>query len=321
MPFPASIPPPPPAHENGSFLRSACGIFHNGTSMVRMLTRLHNSMYCCHFGIITYERHDVRSWRFFKRTNAHVHFHPPTVFSWRRKRLKMSRAAAATGVPALRRKGAFWKAQEVMVMLGAVKEAGISPLLMGATKLPNKKEFGSVVRALKARGYQRTIAQARTKWKNLKKDFYDSRRRWQGRPPPQERPHFYLEFEELWHLAGEPSEEERYAERQPSATEAAQSSEEEEAEQEETSLVAGEGTSAATAGPAPTYTTPPRPAGSLEGISPANMVLMIRDLQRRVRTLEEANLKQAADQHTLRQTVKELEATVERLMVLMEQGN
>uniref|UniRef100_A0ACB8F8I9 Uncharacterized protein n=1 Tax=Sphaerodactylus townsendi TaxID=933632 RepID=A0ACB8F8I9_9SAUR len=198
----------------------------------------------------------------------------------------MSRAAAATGVPALKSKGAFWKAQEVMVMLGGVKEAGISPLLMGATKLPNKKEFG-----------------------------------WQGRPPPQERPHFYLEFEELWHLAGEPSEEERYAERQPSATEAAQSSEEEEAEQEETSLVAGEGTSAATAGPAPTYTTPPRPAGSLREYLLPTWFSWIRDLQRRVSTLERANLKQAADQHTLRQTVKELEATVERLMVLMEQGN
>uniref|UniRef100_A0ACB8GE86 Uncharacterized protein n=1 Tax=Sphaerodactylus townsendi TaxID=933632 RepID=A0ACB8GE86_9SAUR len=49
--------------------------------------------------------------------------------------------------------------------------------------------------------------------------------------------------------------------------------------------------------------------------------LSVRDLQRRVGTLEEANRKQAADQHSLRQTVKELEATVERLMVLIEQGN
>uniref|UniRef100_A0ACB8EHQ7 Uncharacterized protein n=1 Tax=Sphaerodactylus townsendi TaxID=933632 RepID=A0ACB8EHQ7_9SAUR len=35
----------------------------------------------------------------------------------------------------------------------------------------------------------------------------------------------------------------------------------------------------------------------------------------------EANRKQAADHETLSQTVKELEATVERLMVLIEQGH
>uniref|UniRef100_A0ACB8FQ30 Uncharacterized protein n=1 Tax=Sphaerodactylus townsendi TaxID=933632 RepID=A0ACB8FQ30_9SAUR len=240
----------------------------------------------------------------------------------------MSREAAAPHVPPLRRKGAYWRAQDDQVMLGAVKEGGYSPLLMGATKLPNKKEFVAVVRALRAGGFQRTIPQARTKWKNVKKVFYDSRRMWQGRPPPHGRPPFYVELEELWHLAGEPSEEERHPERPPTTTEAAQSPEEEEEEQEEASLGTGEGTSAATAGPAPhpltpptAETTTPRPGVSPEGISPANLILMIRDLQRRVVTLEEANRKQAADHQTLRQTVKELEATVERLMVLIEQGH
>uniref|UniRef100_A0ACB8EF39 Uncharacterized protein n=1 Tax=Sphaerodactylus townsendi TaxID=933632 RepID=A0ACB8EF39_9SAUR len=104
----------------------------------------------------------------------------------------------------------------------------------------------------------------------------------------------------------------------PSPTEAPQTSNEE-AEAEEMDQGAGEGTSGETAraSVAPTPTT--RPAGSLEGVLQANMVLMIRDLQRRVSTLEEGHKSQQAEIRSLKQANKELEAKVERLKVLCEQ--
>uniref|UniRef100_A0ACB8FHB4 Uncharacterized protein n=1 Tax=Sphaerodactylus townsendi TaxID=933632 RepID=A0ACB8FHB4_9SAUR len=102
------------------------------------------------------------------------------------------------------RRGVYWQAEEVTILLRMVRDCGHAWLLMASTGLPNRRAFRAVARALQVAGFHRTEVQACTKWKALKRDFFAAMERSGGHPRRSDwSPHFAA-MRQLWRLAGEP---------------------------------------------------------------------------------------------------------------------
>ncbi|XP_048350018.1 uncharacterized protein LOC125431295 [Sphaerodactylus townsendi] len=109
------------------------------------------------------------------------------------------------------RRGVYWQAEEVTILLRTIRDCGHAWLLMASTGLPNRRAFRAVARALQVAGFHRTEVQACTKWKALKRDFFAAMERSGGHPRRSDWPPHFAAMRQLWRLAGEP----RWVDRRP----------------------------------------------------------------------------------------------------------
>uniref|UniRef100_A0ACB8EU04 Uncharacterized protein n=1 Tax=Sphaerodactylus townsendi TaxID=933632 RepID=A0ACB8EU04_9SAUR len=109
------------------------------------------------------------------------------------------------------RRGVYWQAEEVTILLRTVRDRGYAWLLMASTGLPNRRAFRAVARAIQLAGFHRMEVQACTKWKALKRDFFSAMEAYGGHPRHSAWPPHFAVMRQLWRLAGEP----RWVDRRP----------------------------------------------------------------------------------------------------------
>ncbi|KAM9214105.1 uncharacterized protein RG961_013817 [Leptosomus discolor] len=102
-------------------------------------------------------------------------------------------------------RGRAWTQAEVSTLLTLVGGSGEAALLMASTSRPNEALWQEISRRLAAAGYERSVAQCRSKWKALKQAFHSERetRRRAGHHSPRLPPH-YRAMKSIWKAAGRP---------------------------------------------------------------------------------------------------------------------
>nr|XP_032600251.1 uncharacterized protein LOC100226145 isoform X1 [Taeniopygia guttata] len=102
-------------------------------------------------------------------------------------------------------RGQAWTQAEVRSLLSLVEGTGEAALLMASTSRPNEELWREISWGLSEAGYERTVAQCRSKWKALKQAFHSERetRRRAGFHSPQLPPH-YRAMKVIWKAAGRP---------------------------------------------------------------------------------------------------------------------
>ncbi|XP_050843268.1 uncharacterized protein LOC103822927 isoform X2 [Serinus canaria] len=102
-------------------------------------------------------------------------------------------------------RGRAWTQAEVRSLLSLVRGSGEAALLMASTSRPNEALWQEISRGLKATGYERSVAQCRSKWKALKQAFHSERetRRTAGHHSSRLPPH-YRTMKSIWKAAGRP---------------------------------------------------------------------------------------------------------------------
>lgn len=102
-------------------------------------------------------------------------------------------------------RGRAWTQAEVSTLLALVEGSGEAALLMASTSRPNEALWQEISQGLMVAGYERTVAQCRSKWKALKQDFHSARatRRRAGHHSPRLPPH-YRAMKRIWKAAGRP---------------------------------------------------------------------------------------------------------------------
>ncbi|XP_059349096.1 uncharacterized protein LOC132087085 [Ammospiza nelsoni] len=102
-------------------------------------------------------------------------------------------------------RGPPWTQAEVDSLLSLVGDSGEAALLMASTSRPNEALWREVCQGLAAAGYERTVAQCRSKWKALKQAFHSERerRRRAGLRSALLPPH-YRAMRSIWKAAGQP---------------------------------------------------------------------------------------------------------------------
>ncbi|KAM6991405.1 uncharacterized protein RBU47_015899 [Passerculus sandwichensis] len=98
-----------------------------------------------------------------------------------------------------------WTQAEVDGLLSLVEDSGEAALLMASTSRPNEALWREVCQGLAAAGYERTVAQCRTKWKALKQAFHSERqRRRRAGVLSALLPRHYRAMKSIWKAAGQP---------------------------------------------------------------------------------------------------------------------
>ncbi|KAM6034205.1 uncharacterized protein VSU04_016887 [Chlamydotis macqueenii] len=102
-------------------------------------------------------------------------------------------------------RGRAWTQAEVSSLLALVGGSGEAALLMASTSRPNEALWRDISRGLAAAGYERSVAQCRSKWKALKQAFHSERetRRRVGCHSPR-LPPYYRAMKSIWKAAGRP---------------------------------------------------------------------------------------------------------------------
>ncbi|XP_062369960.1 uncharacterized protein LOC134057008 [Cinclus cinclus] len=116
--------------------------------------------------------------------------------------------AAGAGPPARpgsMPRGRAWSHEEVSSLLSLVEGSGQVALLMASTSRPNQELWREICRSLAKAGYERSVAQCRSKWKALKQAFHLERktRRRSGHHSGRMSPH-YRAMKSIWEAAGRP---------------------------------------------------------------------------------------------------------------------
>lgn len=98
-----------------------------------------------------------------------------------------------------------WTQAEVRSLLSLVEGTGQAALLMASTSRPNEALWREIAWGLSMAGYERTVAQCRSKWKALKQAFHSERetRRRAGQHSPR-LPAHYRAMKAIWKAAGRP---------------------------------------------------------------------------------------------------------------------
>uniref|UniRef100_A0ACB8GBD6 Uncharacterized protein n=1 Tax=Sphaerodactylus townsendi TaxID=933632 RepID=A0ACB8GBD6_9SAUR len=87
-----------------------------------------------------------------------------------------------------------------------------------AAHLPNRWAYSAISWMLQKHGYARKDHQIHTKWKAMKKAFYDDMQAWGVTPAHLATPPHFQELHQLWQKAGQP----RWADRHPDSATAHQ---------------------------------------------------------------------------------------------------
>ncbi|XP_027763133.1 uncharacterized protein LOC114070105 isoform X2 [Empidonax traillii] len=98
-----------------------------------------------------------------------------------------------------------WTQAEVSKLLSLVETSGEAALLMASTSRPNEALWREISRGLAEAGYERSVAQCRSKWKVLKQTFHSERetRRRAGHHSSR-LPQHYRAMKSIWKAAGRP---------------------------------------------------------------------------------------------------------------------
>ncbi|XP_032941567.1 uncharacterized protein LOC117010753 isoform X2 [Catharus ustulatus] len=108
-------------------------------------------------------------------------------------------------------RGRAWTQAEVSSLLSLVEGSGGAALLMASTSRPNEALWREISQGLAEAGYERSVAQCRSKWKALKQAFHSERvrRRRTGHHLALLLPPHYRAVKSIWQAAGQPVFRER----------------------------------------------------------------------------------------------------------------
>ncbi|XP_060113035.1 uncharacterized protein LOC132585249 [Heteronotia binoei] len=107
-------------------------------------------------------------------------------------------------------RGTFWQREEVLAMLDIAERSGHAEQLMSSTHLNTRQTYEAIARRLQRRGFDRTAAQCRSKFKRLRCNFMASLQAWGGIPRASGRTLYHDAMLRLWELAGRPRWEDRH---------------------------------------------------------------------------------------------------------------
>ncbi|XP_062978742.1 uncharacterized protein LOC134396251 [Elgaria multicarinata webbii] len=112
-------------------------------------------------------------------------------------------------VPRIR--GQRWEGKEVVALLNGIKASPALALLMSSSSQRGQQHWEKIKDQLQAQGYTRNIDQLRSKWKQLKTDFFAAGRpAAEGRERPSIIPPYFNRMRGVWDAAGRPPFKDRH---------------------------------------------------------------------------------------------------------------
>ncbi|XP_015282644.1 PREDICTED: zinc finger protein 500-like [Gekko japonicus] len=108
-------------------------------------------------------------------------------------------------------RGQRWEGKEVVALLNSVKVSPALALLMSSSSQRGQQHWGKIRDRLCSLGFNRTIDQLRSKWKQLKTDFFAAGRpAAEGKERPANVPRYFNRMRALWDAAGRPPFKDRH---------------------------------------------------------------------------------------------------------------
>ncbi|KAF7235100.1 Zinc finger and SCAN domain-containing protein 31 [Varanus komodoensis] len=112
-------------------------------------------------------------------------------------------------VPRIR--GQRWEGKEVVALLNGIKASPALALLMSSSSQKGQQHWEKIKDQLQAQGYTRNIDQLRSKWKQLKTDFFAAGRpAAEGKERPSIIPPYFNRIRGVWDAAGRPPFKDRH---------------------------------------------------------------------------------------------------------------
>uniref|UniRef100_A0A670HLB8 SCAN box domain-containing protein n=1 Tax=Podarcis muralis TaxID=64176 RepID=A0A670HLB8_PODMU len=108
-------------------------------------------------------------------------------------------------------RGQRWEGKEVVALLSSIKASPALALLMSSSSQRGHQHWGRIRDQLQAQGFVRNIDQLRSKWKQLKTDFFAAGRpAAEGREKPAVIPPYFNRMRAVWDAAGRPPFKDRH---------------------------------------------------------------------------------------------------------------
>ncbi|XP_060126896.1 uncharacterized protein LOC118080258 [Zootoca vivipara] len=108
-------------------------------------------------------------------------------------------------------RGQRWEGKEVVALLSSIKASPALALLMSSSSQRGHQHWERIRDQLQAQGFVRNIDQLRSKWKQLKTDFFAAGRpAAEGREKPAVTPPYFNRMRAVWDAAGRPAFKDRH---------------------------------------------------------------------------------------------------------------
>lgn len=108
-------------------------------------------------------------------------------------------------------RGQRWEGKEVVALLNGIKASPALALLMSSSSQRGQQHWEKIRDRLCSLGFHRTIDQLRSKWKQLKTDFFAAGRpAAEGKERPANIPRYFNRMRALWDAAGHPPFKDRH---------------------------------------------------------------------------------------------------------------
>nr|XP_028576072.1 zinc finger protein 500-like isoform X2 [Podarcis muralis] len=108
-------------------------------------------------------------------------------------------------------RGQRWEGKEVVALLSSIKASPALALLMSSSSQRGHQHWERIRDQLQAQGFVRNIDQLRSKWKQLKTDFFAAGRpAAEGREKPAVIPPYFNRMRAVWDAAGRPPFKDRH---------------------------------------------------------------------------------------------------------------
>nr|XP_060616405.1 zinc finger protein 232-like [Anolis sagrei ordinatus] len=110
-----------------------------------------------------------------------------------------------------RMRGQRWEGKEVVALLNGIKSSPALALFMSSSSQRGQQHWEKIKDQLQAQGYTRNIDQLRSKWKQLKTDFFAAGRpAAEGKERPPIIPPYFNRMRSVWDAAGRPPFKDRH---------------------------------------------------------------------------------------------------------------
>ncbi|XP_042306574.1 zinc finger protein 232-like [Sceloporus undulatus] len=110
-----------------------------------------------------------------------------------------------------RMRGQRWEGKEVVALLNGIRSSPALALLMSSSSQRGQQHWEKIKDQLQAQGYTRNIDQLRSKWKQLKTDFFAAGRpAAEGKERPSVIPPYFNRMRSVWDAAGRPPFKDRH---------------------------------------------------------------------------------------------------------------